>query len=310
MSAPAPSETTRAAKGLWGATLGIIANAGLILLKGIIGVVGHSQALIADAVHSGSDLLNSCITLASFFYSRRPPDWNHPYGHERAEAFASTVAAVLIAVAGGAAGYESVRALMRHPTQAPSLLTLVAAGVAIIVKFVLSGYVGNLARSIKSKSLLAEARDHVLDVISSLIVVAGIGLARLGLVQFDAIAGLAVTCFIFVTAYGILIDAARELMDTSLSPAQRRAIVVAAEAVPGVRRVHGVAGRTIGHTVLVELHVDVDPQLSVAQGAQIVDTLKERVREVIEDVRTVVVELNTDQYEPDALRLMAPPSKP
>ena len=304
--APSPA-STRATQGMRAAILGMIANLGLIVLKGIIGVAGHSQALIADAVHSASDLLNSSITLGSFVFSRRPPDWNHPYGHERAEAFASTIAAVLIGVAGIGVGYESFWALLHPPVAPPALVTLVAAGIAIIVKFALSGYVGNLARRIKSKSLLAEARDHILDVAASALVIAGIGLAQLGWVAFDAIAGLAVTGFIFLTAFRILWDAAAELMDTSLSQEQRREIMQVAEGVPGVCHVQGIAGRTIGHTILVELHVDVDATLSVAEGAHIVDMLKEHVLQQVADVRTVVVEINTDQFEPDALRLMAPP---
>ncbi len=302
-----PRDGGRAAQGMRAAAFGILANLGLIVLKGTIGLVGHSEALVADAVHSGSDLLNSCIALASFFYSRRPPDWNHPYGHERAEAFASTIAAVLIAVAGLLVGYDSVQALLHPATAPPSALTLVAAGIAIAVKFALSGYVGNLARRIKSKSLLAEARDHLLDVVASGVVIIGIFLARLGLIWFDAVAGLGVAGFILVAAVGILRVAALELMDTSLSPAQRHDVMRIAQAVPGVTHVRAIAGRTIGYSILVELHVDVDPHLTVAEGARIVDAIKERVLREVEDVRTVVVELNTDQFEPEALRQPPPP---
>jgi cation diffusion facilitator family transporter len=304
-----PRDAGRAAQGIRAAALGIAANLGLIVLKGSIGLVGHSEALIADAVHSGSDLLNSCIALASFLYSRRPPDWNHPYGHERAEAFASTIAAVLIAVAGMLVAYDSVQAIIHPAKVPPTALTLVAAAVAIAVKFALSGYVGNLARRIKSKSLLAEARDHLLDVVASGVVIVGIFLARLGLIWFDAVAGLGVAAFILLAAFGILRVAAHELMDTSLSAAQRHDVMRITEAVPGVTHVRGIAGRTIGYSILVELHVDVDPRLTVAEGARIVDTIKERVLREVADVRTVVVELNTDQFEPEALRLTPPPQR-
>ena len=300
-------DAERSRQGLAAAGFGIVVNLGLILLKGTIGIVGHSQALIADAVHSGADLMNSCIAVASFLYSRRPADWDHPYGHERAEAFASTIAAVLIAVAGVGVGYDSAVALVERHPETPSMLTLVAAAVAIVIKVGMSRYVGKLAQRIHSKSLLAEARDHLLDVVASVLVVIGIVLARSGLPWFDAVAGLGVAGFIFVTAWGILRDAAGELLDTSLSPEQRQRIMAVVEAVPGVVRVPGIAGRTIGHTILVELHVDLDPKLTVAEGAHIVDALKEHVLASSEDIRTVVVEINTDQFEPAALHLMAPP---
>jgi cation diffusion facilitator family transporter len=302
-------DAERSRQGLMAAGFGIVANLVLIALKGTIGVLGHSQALIADAVHSGADLLNSCIAAASFLYSRRPADWNHPYGHERAEAFASTIAAVLIAVAGVGVGYDSLRALLAGHPETPSLLTLVAAGIAIAVKLGMSTYVGNLARRIRSKSLLAEARDHLLDVVSSVLVIVGIALARLGLPWFDALAGLGVAAFILATSAGILRDAASELLDTSLSPEQRQQIIGLVETVTGVVRVRGIAGRTIGHTILVELHVDLDPKLSVGDAAHIVDAIKESVLAGMEDVRTVVVEINTDQFEPEALHLMAPPGR-
>jgi cation diffusion facilitator family transporter len=299
-------DAERSRQGLAAAGFGIVVNLGLIILKGTIGVLGHSQALIADAVHSGADLLNSCIAAASFLYSRRPADWNHPYGHERGEAFASTVAAVLIAVAGVGVGYDSLMALLtRHP-ETPSALTFVAAAVAIVVKVGMSSYVGNLARRIHSKSLLAEARDHLVDVVASVLVIVGIALARWGLPWFDAVAGLGVAGFILITAGGILRDAAGELLDTSLSPEQRHRIMAVVEAVPGVVRVPGIAGRTIGYRILVELHVDLDPKLTVAEGAHIVDAIKGGVLAGVDDVRTVVVEINTDQFEPDALHQLPP----
>lgn len=300
---------TQRSLGWRAAGLGIIANGALVALKAVIGVIGQSHALVADAVHSGGDLLNSVIAMGSLLYASRPPDWNHPYGHERAEAFASTIAAVLISMAGLAVAAESVQALAQGDTATPSALTLWAAGTALAVKLILSGYVGGQARALRSKALRTEARDHLLDVVASLVVIAGITAARLGWRGFDAIAGLGVAAFILVTAFAVLRDAAQELMDTSLSPTQRHAILAVAESVPGVQRVRAVAGRTIGHAILVELHVDVDPALSVADGAHVTDAIKELVLLQIPDVRTVVVELNTDQFEPEALRMMAPPDR-
>jgi cation diffusion facilitator family transporter len=291
------------------AALGIFSNAALVVLKGAIGIVGHSQALVADAVHSASDLLNSLIALASFLYGRRPPDWDHPYGHERAEAFASTIAGVIVAGAGMVIVRDSIHALVQPSRVPPSIFTLIAAAAAVAIKLALGRYVGAMANRTKSKSLRAEARDHIADVAVSLVVIAGIALSRLGFWWFDSVAGLCVAIFIFAAAATILYAAGRELLDTSLSPTQRQQIVAVVSAVPGVRRVQAVAGRTIGHMILVELHVDVEPTLNVAEGAVIVNAIKEHVLSSLPEVRTVVVELNTDEFEPDALRLMAPPDR-
>ncbi|HKD76440.1 MAG TPA: cation diffusion facilitator family transporter [Ktedonobacterales bacterium] len=302
-------EERRAREGMRAAIIGIISNSVLIALKGSIGVIGGSQALVADAIHSGSDLLNSCIALGSVLYARRPPDWDHPYGHERVEAFASTIAAVLIGVAGIVVAYDSITTLIYGETRPPAALALVAAGIALLIKLGLNRYVGAIARRTKSKAMATEARDHFIDVIVSAVVIAGIGLARLGATWFDGVAGLCVAGFILITATSLIYNAAQELMDTSLTPEQRQVILCIAEGVDGVRHVQAIAGRTIGHTILVEMHVDVDPAITVAEGARIVDTIKEQVLSHIDEVRTVVVELNTNQFEPEALHLMAPPTR-
>lgn len=301
--------TDRSQQGLRAAGFGILANFALVVLKGTIGVIGNSQALIADAIHSGSDLLNSCISFVSFLYSRRPADWNHPYGHERAEAFASTIAGVLIFVAGLLIGKDSISSLLEPKHTIPSIWTIVAASIALFVKLGLSQYVQGVARRTNSQTMWAEAKDHLIDVVVSLIVIVGIFIARLGITWFDSVAGICIALFILETSLGILSDTARELMDTTLTPTQRQQIMNMVAAVEGVIRVQAVAGRTIGHTILVELHVDVNPTLTVAEGARIVDAIKAHILEHIAEVRTVVVELNTDTFEPDALRLMAPPPR-
>lgn len=303
------SDRERAQRGLRTAGLGIGINAALVVLKAVIGVLGHSQALIADAVHSGGDLGNSCIAFASFLFSRRPPDWNHPYGHERIEAFSSTIAASFIFVAGAAIGYDAIIALVRGDYTRPAMSTLLAAGIALVIKFCLGIYTRHMAARTRSKSLGAEARDNAADVVVSLVVIIGILCSRLGATWFDPLASLGVTCFILATAFSIWRDAAGELLDTSLTPAQRREILAIVSGIDGVRHVHAIAGRTIGHTILVELHADVDPALTVEQGARVVDTLKATILQRVPEVRTVVVELNTDRFEPDALQLMAPPPR-
>jgi cation diffusion facilitator family transporter len=285
------------------AALGIAVNLGLAVIKAIFGVLGNSQALLADAVHSGADMLNSGIVMVSLLIGRKPADYNHPYGHGRAEAFASNFSAVMIALAAVGVAWDSWSALQNPHEVAPALLPLLVAIGNFALKVPVFLYVATIARATRSKSVAADARDHLLDILSSLIVVAGIVGARLGVRQLDPIAGMGIAMIILLMAVQIVRDAAEELMDTTPDRAMQLRVAALARAVPGVRSVHAVAGRTIAGDMLIELHVNVDPELRVWEAARIVDQIKAQIINSVEEVSRVVVELNSESYQPDALRL-------
>jgi cation diffusion facilitator family transporter len=285
------------------AALGITVNLALTVVKAIFGLLGNSQALLADAVHSGADVLNSSIVMVSLLIGRRPADYNHPYGHGRAEAFASNFSAVVIAIAAVGVAWDSWNTLRNPHEAAPALAPLLVALGNFAIKVPVFLYVANVARATRSKSVAADARDHLLDVLSSLVVVAGIVGARLGVRQLDPIAGMGIAVIILLMAVQIVRDAAEELMDTTPDRAMQLRVAALAREVPGVRAVHAVAGRTIAGDMLIELHVDVDPQLRVQEAARIVDRIKARIIDAVEEVSRVVVELNSESYQPEALRL-------
>jgi len=285
--------------------LGVAANALLIVLKATAGVAGHSSGLVADAVHSGADLVNSLLALASLLVSRKPPDAAHPYGHGRAEALSANFAAMVIGAAGLLVGWESIVTLAHGRGTDPALLTLWIAVIATAAKLALAVYASKVARQTHSKAVNADARDHVADVFSGLVVIVGIGAARAGLSVLDPLAGLVVSGFILYTAFSVFLGAATELMDTSLTPALRAAVIAEIAQIDGVH-ITGVAGRMIGSETLVELHADVDPTLSVAQAGALVDALKSRLVAHLPEVEHVVVELNSGAEEPEALRVTLP----
>jgi cation diffusion facilitator family transporter len=296
------SRERRYARGIRALLLSTVTNVLLIALKGTVGILGHSQALVADAVHSGADLVNSLVALTSLLVSRRPADVSHPYGHGRAEALAAYAAAMIIGSAGLLVGWEAIGSLVRGKSQAPDLSTLWVALVAMLLKLALALYSSRVARAIRSKSVGADARDHLTDVLSAGVVVAGIVAARIGQKLLDPIAGLVVGGFILYSAASVFLSAAHELMDTSLAPALRAAVIAEIAAVPGIT-VSGVAGRVIGDMTLVEIHGDVDPAMTAAEAGRIVDQVKERLIARIADVNHVVVELNSGALEPEALRV-------
>jgi cation diffusion facilitator family transporter len=292
----------RFSQGLRAVFFGVVSNLGLIVLKAVVGVLGHSEALVADAVHSGADLVNSLLAFASLLVSRRPADITHPYGHGRAEALSANVAAMIIGSAGALVIWGSVTSLVHRHSTRPDWATLWVGLVAMALKLVLAVYTARIARRINSKAVNADARDHLADVLSSGVVVVGILAARLGAPLLDPLAGLVVGGFIIYTAAQIFLGAAHELMDTSLAPEVRAEVIAQAGAVQGIR-ISGVAGRTIGDMTLVEIHADVDPTISVAEAGRIVDEVKSRLIGCIADVSHVVVELNSGVFEPETLRV-------
>ncbi|HEY8838738.1 MAG TPA: cation diffusion facilitator family transporter [Dehalococcoidia bacterium] len=292
----------RFSQGLRAVLFGVVSNLGLIVLKAVVGVLGHSEALVADAVHSAADLVNSLLAFASLLVSRRPADITHPYGHGRAEALSANVAAMIIGSAGALVIWGSVTSLVHRHSTRPDWATLWVGLVAMALKLVLAVYTARIARRINSKAVNADARDHQADVLSSGVVVVGILAARLGAPLLDPLAGLIVGGFIIYTAAQIFLGAAHELMDTSLAPEVRAEVIAQAGAVQGIR-ISGVAGRTIGDMTLVEIHADVDPAISVAEAGRIVDEVKSRLIGCIADVSHVVVELNSGVFEPETLRV-------
>lgn len=300
-SAPAPVSrhgAERFVSALRAISLGLLANLALIALKATVGILGHSQALVADAIHSGADLINSGSMLVSLVVSRRPADLAHPYGHGRAEALAAIFASFVIGTAGLATGWEAIVALRAGRTDTPSALTLWVAMAALVIKLGLYGYARGVARRVRSQSVGADARDHLTDAVASAFVIAGIAGARLGHPDFDTAGSFVVAGFILYTAYGVFHDAATELMDTSLSLPLRSAILESLSTVASVAHVSGVAGRTLADSTVVEVHLDLDPDMSVRDAACIADDIKLRLMNDVPAVTNVIVEMNSAMEEP------------
>jgi cation diffusion facilitator family transporter len=301
MDALAVRNAARIRTGIRAVSVSFVSNLALIIVKATAGVVGHSQGLVADAVHSGADLVNSGSVLASLFVSRKPADLAHPYGHGRAEALAAIFASFIIGAAGLAIGWDAITVLRSGRTDVPTALTLWVALGALAVKLALYVYEGRVARRMASKSVGADARDQLTDALASAVVIVGIAGARIGYPQLDTISSFVVAVFILYTAYHVFFDAAEELMDTSLSPALRGDILKSIAGVTNQACVSGIAGRTLANTTVVEVHIDVDPAMAVGQAAGIADQIKRRLLADIPSITNVIVEMNSAIDEPHRL---------
>ncbi|WP_076348626.1 cation diffusion facilitator family transporter [Alicyclobacillus vulcanalis] len=276
-----------------------VLNVLLAFAKGIIGIMAHSEALIADAVHSVSDLIGSVAVIVGLRIARKPPDEDHPYGHGKAELIASICVSVLLIAAAIEVFYSSVSSFFHSP-RAPEWVAAVMAFIAVVVKEVLYRYNVRLGKRLQSKSLLAQASDHRADVYSSLAALIGIVLAVVGqrfgirwLMYTDAAAGIFVAALVLKMAIEIAKEALEILMDRvvlaeeALQPYRREVMRV-----PGVRAIDDLRVRDHGQYVIVDIEIAVDADITVLAGHDIAAAVRDRLREKFDRVQDVFVHVN------------------
>ncbi|NGQ94258.1 cation transporter [Brevibacillus sp. SYP-B805] len=302
----------RLAQAQVGAWVGIVGNLLLAGIKLMIGFWSKSQALIADAVHSASDVAGSIAVLIGLRAAERPPDEDHPYGHGKAESIAAIIVSVLLALVGFEIGRASVLTLFAPP-QAPAMMAVWAAIGSMIVKEAMFRYKYNLGKKLNSPSLIANAWEHRSDVYSSFAALIGIGGAILGerlgiswLVYLDPIAGIFVSILVLQMAYNILMESIHNTLDHVLHEEQTVELRKTIEGVQGVIRIDSLRAREHGHYQIVDVKLSVDPYITVEEGHSIGKLVKQTVLQRFEDVRDVFVHINPyddgDAQEPSAGR--------
>ena len=264
MTAGAP-HAHAATRGVRLAQLGLAVNGLLALVKLVAGLVGHSQALIADATESFTDLFSSAVVWGGVRIAGQAPDAGHPFGHGRAEALAAGVVALLLLGASVGIALGSVREIL-GPHQAPAPFTLAVLVGVVLVKEALFRIVRREASAIGSQAVAADAWHHRSDAITSLAAFIGISVALLGGPGWEAaddLAALVASGIIFYNGIQILRPAVDELMDRAPDPGLLDRVSRAAAAVPGVLAIEKLRGRKHGRHYLLELHVQADAQLSL-----------------------------------------------
>jgi len=262
-------------------------TANLLLTVGqvVVGLVGHSQALVADGLHTLSDLVADFLVLFALAHGRKGADADHPYGHERIEtAVTMILGGILIAVGAGIAVRATLKLAATEAFVVPSLLTLWVALGTLIAKEAMYRYTMHVARRFDSNMLRASAWHHRSDALSSLIVAAGIGGSLLGFGYLDAIAAIAVAAMVIKVGIELGWHSLRELVDTGLEPEELEAIRRAIVDVRGVKALHLLRTRRVGGRALVDVHIIVDDHLSVSEGHQISEVVRTRVIKEVEPV--------------------------
>eukprot|EP00808_Paulinella_micropora_P018446 g11813.t1 len=279
---------------------GAATNVGLAVGKLAAGIAGNSVAIIADAFHSLSDLFSDLIAFYSVRLSLRPPDASYPYGRGKFESIgALSVAAVLVATGGGI-GYHSIEKLSilvgEHQTLAvPTSVALVAAVASILSKEWLYHVTKNVATRFNSKVIMANAWHHRTDAISSVVALAGVGGAMMGLPLLDPLAGLLVSALVVKTGGDIGLDSLRDLTDASLDVELMTAIRATLKnmTTEGVHDVHSIKGRRMGPFTVVDLTIAVDSRSSITAANAVAEMVRRRVKEKHPSMSEVVVHLQS-----------------
>lgn len=258
---------------------GLAVNLGLSGLKFTVGLLGASQALIADAVHSLSDSVTDVAILVGAGYWTAPADAEHPHGHGRIESLVSLLIAAALAAAGAVLGYHAIVTLPQPHAVAPSWFAFAGACVSIAGKEALYRWTVRAGRRIPSSAVTANAWHHRSDALSSIPVAVAVLGARLwpGAAYLDHLAAVLVCVFILRASGAIAYPALRQLIDAGAGAEQREAILRIARQIEGVRAVHALRTRDIGTGLQVDLHALVDPDLTVHQGHQIATALQDRL---------------------------------
>ena len=260
--------------------VGSVANILLTILKFIAGIMGHSVAMTADAVHSLSDLLTDAVVLLFVRISAKPEDCSHDYGHGKYETLATTLIGIALAVVATGIGVKAVTALLfwwhGGTLEAPGMLALWAATISIIIKELVYQYTIRRGHSLNSPAVEANAWHHRSDALSSIGTLVGIGGAILlgdRWTILDPLASLVVTFFILRVAWKLLRQGLDELLEASLPEEVEKEILDIITVFPDVHDPHHLRTRCIGNRYAIELHIRMDGSLTL-------DTVHTRTREI------------------------------
>lgn len=265
--------------------VGSVANLLLVVFKFVAGIVGHSAAMIADAVHSLSDFITDIIVIIFVAISGKPEDEDHDYGHGKYETLATAVIGIILFFVGVGIFISGIKAiigaLQGEPLQTPSLLALITAVISIVVKEVLYRYTVKRGKALGSSSVVANAWHHRSDALSSIGTAIGIGGAIFLGEQWrilDPIAAVIVSLFIIKVAVELFKPCIEELLERSLPAEMEQKILDIILSTPQVSSPHHLRTRRIGSYIAIEVHIRMDGQRSLSEAHQVASDIERRLK--------------------------------
>ena len=282
-----------AARSTW---VSVAVNIGLATAQILVGFFARSHALVADGLHSLSDLLSDFVVLVANRFSGEDSDANHHYGHYRYEnAAALIIGLILLLVAAGMLYQGGLAVLQPERIAAPQSLALWVAGTALIAKELLFRYLLAVAQKVRSSMLVANAWHARSDAASSLVALAGIGGSLLGWRILDPIAAIIVGLFVLRMVLKFTWSALDDLMDRAATQEENAQIANLIRATPQVQGLHDMRTRRVGDLILVDAHIEVDGDLSVREGHDIALAARNRVLAAMPQVLNVMTHIDPVQ---------------
>ena len=288
---------------LWGVLVNII----LASTKLIGGVIGQSHALIADGLHSASDLASDGMVLLAAKHASEDADEDHPYGHERFETIATVALGTLLAIVGLGIAYDALIGLISDEViSRPDPFTLWIAAFSILSNEVLYHYTKHVGNNIRSKLLLANAWHHRSDAVSSIVVFIGIAGTQMDMPKLDAYAAIVVALMIIKIGVELGYHSMQELVDKGLDPETVQKVRDKILEHEDVRHLHMLRSRTMGHKALVDVHIEVAPRLSVSEGHHISEAVEKSLMDKFEEINDVTVHIDPEDDEQEACSMSLP----
>lgn len=284
--------------------IGFWANALLMTMKLAAGHFGRSEAVFADGMESACDFVVLGMTIVALRVGRKPFDEDHPYGHGKVESLSAILVSIVIGATGAWVLYGAATTVTLGTYQSPALLAVLAAAATIIVKEWLYRYSIQIGGALGSPALLAVAKDHRKDAVTSVATLIGVGGAYFGIGIMDPIAAGLTSFFIFHIGYQTFRSSAHELMDGQPEQELLDAITRLAESVEGVDSVHEIRARHSGQYLIVDLKLDMHPEMTVKRSHDIATDVKQRIFDRFINVGDVMIHINpTDEEHEDLNRL-------
>lgn len=275
--------------------VGIGGNIVLSAFKLFAGAIGKSNAMVSDGVHSLSDVVATFIAIIGVKMAGKDPDNDHPYGHERFESIASMILGVILAFAGVGIGYAGISKIISGEwknLEIPTFLPLIAAVVSIVVKEAMFHYTMHHAKRLNSDAFVADAWHHRSDAFSSIGSFIGIGAAKLGYPVMDVIASTIICLFILKTAYDIVNDAIKKVLDTSCSPEFEKKIREFIENDEDVEGIDLLMTRQFGNKVYVDCEIAVDRYSTLLDAHNVAERVHDNLEKEFPEIKHIMIHVN------------------